>query len=120
MLEAAEVTDNGGQRGRDDRLVERGQQQDQKERREDQLHTLRLLVFHSNSVSGSGAGGLLIGGCQRSGGAWSTFNGYQRGRDTPRGDVLLCVDPCSRTCFGCASEFCSSSCLGFRSRRLRS
>src|SRR3954447_23346883 len=84
MLEAAQVTDNGRQSGRDDRLVERGQQKHQKERREDQLHTLRLLLFRSRSVSGSGASCLLIGGCQRSGGALSVVNGYQRGATLPR------------------------------------
>src|SRR3954469_23809093 len=84
MLEAAEVTDNGRQSGRDDRLVERGQQKHQKERREDQLHTLRLLLFRSRSVSGSGASGLLIGGCQRSGGCCRSLMDTRGGATLPR------------------------------------
>ena len=41
VRQAAEVAHDGGQRGRDDRLVERGQQQHQHQRREDQAHALR-------------------------------------------------------------------------------
>ena len=43
MVEPAELADDGRQRRRDDRLVERGQQQDEQERAEDQPHPLGRL-----------------------------------------------------------------------------
>jgi hypothetical protein len=39
MLDAAEIADDRRQRRRDDRLIERGEQQHQEQRREDQTHT---------------------------------------------------------------------------------
>jgi hypothetical protein len=52
MLDPAEVADDRRQRGRDDRLVERREQQDEQERAEDQADALVLLV-------GDGDGGQL-------------------------------------------------------------
>ena len=44
VLDPAEVADDRGQRGRDDRLVERGQQQDEQQRAEDHAQA-RLALF---------------------------------------------------------------------------
>ena len=43
VVETAEISDDRRERGRDDRLVERGEQQHEHQRREDQADALRLL-----------------------------------------------------------------------------
>src|SRR5581483_5116046 len=55
MLDAAEVADDRRQRGRDDRLVERREQDDEDQRAEDDAHTLRRLLrsAHAEVVAAS-------------------------------------------------------------------
>ena len=56
MLDTAEITDDRRQRRRDDRLIERCQQRDEKQRRENQTHTRLPLDRLAHQLRGSGRG----------------------------------------------------------------